>query len=209
MSIAAIVVKDYLIFPSVMSHGINRLQLLKQGLSTCSEVVAKELNNGLVTPFVLLLNTGVVKVGTSSHPAMDLILKGLNVLSHLEVVLELLNLLFRFFLGGKQHSRDRDSLSVRGIDHGGVDLGSNGEGVGVSLDTESDDFATPAVTKDAELLNGSILLLDSLDVVGNLASNLRRRVSLEKLAKLLLLIIIVWWVAEVIGISLSPQELES
>lgn len=64
-------------------------------------------------------------------------------------------------------------------------------------------------TKNAKLLNGRILLLDSLDIVGNLASNLGRRVGLKELAKLLLLIIIVWWVTGVVGVSLVILALQS
>jgi hypothetical protein len=46
-------------------------------------------------------------------------------------------------------------------------------------------------TKNSELLNGGVLLLDSLDVVWNLTRNLGRRVLAEELSKLLLLVIIV------------------
>jgi hypothetical protein len=64
-----------------------------------------------------------------------------------------------------------------------------------------------AYANDAELLNGRILFLNSLDVVGNLTSNLGRRVGLKELAKLLLLLIVVWWVTEGIVISLVLLEL--
>lgn len=88
---------------------------------------------------------GVVEVCAGSHPAMDLVLEDLDVLGYLEVVFELLDLLFRLLSRGEQHSRNRETLGIGGIDHGRVDLGSDREGVGVSLDTKGNDLAAPAV----------------------------------------------------------------
>lgn len=178
------------------------------------EVLTKELKDCLVTPFILLLDAVVTEIGTSGHPAVDLILEGLYVLGHFEGVLKLLDLLIGLLLGSQKHGRDRKALGIRSIYHGGVDLGGNGEGVRVCLDAESNDLATPAIlfrlvstetqlqpdgthSDDSELLDGRVLILDSLYIVRNLAGNLGGRICAEEVSKLLLLVVVIGRVADI------------
>ena len=99
-------------------------------------------------------------------------------------------------------------------------LGSNGEGVRVCLNAESNNLATPAIlfrlvstetqlqpdgthSDDSELLDGRVLVLDSLHIVRDLAGNLGGRVGAEEVSKLLLLIVVVGRVA---GVELAVNE---
>jgi hypothetical protein len=109
------------------------------------KVLVKELQHSLVTPLILLLHSGILQVSSRSHPAVDLILERLNVLGNLEGLLKLLDLVLGFVARGEQHGGDLDVLGVVGVDHGGVDRGGDGEGVGVGLCGEGDDLAAPAV----------------------------------------------------------------
>lgn len=84
------------------------------------KVIAKKLQNSLVSALVLLLDTVVLEISTSGHPAVDLVLKDLDVLGTLELGLELLNLILGLILGGEQNGGDFDVLGVGSVDHGGV-----------------------------------------------------------------------------------------
>ena len=76
---------------------------------------------------------------------MNLILEGLDVLGgHLEVVLELLNLIIWLLLGGEEDQGNLDGLRLGRVDHGRVALSANLEGIGVTRGDEGNYLAAPA-----------------------------------------------------------------
>lgn len=116
-------------------------------------ILGKEIQHRLVTPRVLLLDALVRQVAAGGHPAVDLVLEGLDVLGALEVRLELLDLVVGLLLGGEHDQRDLDRLSFLGLDHGRVALGADGEGVVVGRGDEADDLAAPAELVLCELMD--------------------------------------------------------
>lgn len=56
-----------------------------------SQVFSKELQQRLVTPFILALNPRILQIRSSSHPSMNLITKDLDVFLALQVGLKFLN----------------------------------------------------------------------------------------------------------------------
>lgn len=96
-------------------------------------VLAKELQNSLVPPDILALDALVLQVAARRHPAVDLVLEGLDVLGHAKVLLKLLDLVLGLLLRGEQDKGNLDALGLLGVNHGRVALGANGEGVILGL----------------------------------------------------------------------------
>lgn len=123
--------------------------ILKSGKRLCrkgrSQVLPKERQQGLVAAFVLGLDSVVAQVGASSHPAVDLVGKGLNVLGNGEGVLKLLDVFGGLVARGEQDEGNLDAGSVGGVDHGRVHRGSSGKGVGRFLDGQSNGLPAPTV----------------------------------------------------------------
>lgn len=98
---------------------------------------------------------------------MDLIAKGLNILRDLQVGREFLDGLRVFVFGGEQAQRDRDLLSVSGIDHGRMALDACLEGcVGRGVH-QGYDLAAPAESDNAPGLDVGVLLLEILHEAGD------------------------------------------
>lgn len=172
------------------------------------EVLSEELQHRLVTPQVLGLDPVLAQIGASGHPAVNLVLEDLDVLRDLEGVLELLDVLGGLVSRGQEDEGDLQAFGVGGVHHGRVDAGGDGEGVGVGLDSQGNDLSAPAVlnyertlavtsrergragqrvgpvtyTDDTKAGQGRVLLLEGLNVIGKLGSNLIRRVLAEEFA---------------------------
>lgn len=112
--------------------------------ATKLEVLAEEVEDGFVASGILLFDARVFEVGAGGHPAVDLVLKGLDVLGDGQVLFELGDVLGGLVARGEHEEGHLDSLGVVGIDHGGVDLGGGLEGVVVPRSDQRDDLATPA-----------------------------------------------------------------
>ncbi len=107
-------------------------------------MLAKELQNSLVTPLILSLDAIIAEIGAGGHPAVDLVTEDLDVLGDGQSVLELLDIRGGLILGGQHGERDSKALGIGGIDHGGMGGGSDAEGVGRGLGGQGDDLASPA-----------------------------------------------------------------
>ena len=102
-----------------------------------------EIQEHLVSAFILFLHLLVLKITTCSHPAVNLVAEGLNMLRCAQLRFEFLNG-FDIFVARCEHAeRDIDTLRVRGVDHGGVNL-SGGAEMGAALSGQRDDFSAPA-----------------------------------------------------------------
>ena len=67
-------------------------------VSNSRPILGEEIKHGLVATNVLFLDALISQVAAGSHPSVDLILEDLNVLGHLELLFELLDLVVRLLL---------------------------------------------------------------------------------------------------------------
>ena len=111
-------------------------------------MLVEEVQDGLVSPFILLEHLGVLEVGPRRHPAVDLSREGLDVVGGLQVVLESLDGLGILILGGEHRHGDGDCLGVLGVDHGRVTLHGSLEDLVVLAGRERRDLTTPAESEN-------------------------------------------------------------
>ncbi|KUI57634.1 hypothetical protein VP1G_10946 [Cytospora mali] len=101
------------------SPATQQLQKLNITGACLRPVLGKESQDRLVTTSVFLQDSLVLQVGASSHPAVDLVTEGLDVLGSSQIGLEFLDVLDGLVLGGQQDKRNFDSVkvgSVSGLD---------------------------------------------------------------------------------------------
>ena len=63
-----------------------------------------------------------------THPSMDLVFKGLDIMLHSQVFLKGFHCIGVLVLGSEQAKGNCNILGVVGIDHGGMDLSCGGKG---------------------------------------------------------------------------------
>lgn len=110
-------------------------------------MLGKKTEDGLIAPNVLLLDAWIVEVGTSGHPAVDLVLERLDVFGALKVRLELLDRVVGLLLGRQQDKGRPNALSVPRVDHSGVALSAGLEDGAIGLGDEGNDLTAPAVLR--------------------------------------------------------------
>jgi len=106
-------------------------------------VLVEEVEHGLVTALVLLLDLGVLQVRPGRHEAVDLRRESLDVVGHLQVGLESFHIFGRLIPGGDHQERHIDVLGVIGVNHGRVSLSSSLEELVVGADRQSGDLSAP------------------------------------------------------------------
>lgn len=111
-------------------------------------MLVEEVQDGLVSPFILLAHLRVLEVGPRRHPAVDLGREGLDVVGGLQVVLESLNGLGILVLGGQHRHGDGDCFGVLGVDHGRVTLHGSLEDLVVLAGRKRRDLTTPAESEN-------------------------------------------------------------
>lgn len=109
------------------------------------DVLAKELEESLVSTLILGLDAVVAEVRAGSHPAVDLVVEALDVLGHGQGVLKLLDVVGGLIARGEHHEGHLDGRGVGGVHHGRVDRGGGAEGVGGAVDGQGNGLAAPAV----------------------------------------------------------------
>ena len=114
-------------------------------------MLVEERQHSLVSSLILLLNLRIIQVRTSSHPAVDLRRESLNVVRHLQVGLESLDIIRDLILRSKHSHGDIHLLSIVGVDHSGVALNSRLEGLVVLARGQAGNLSSPAVAEDGPL----------------------------------------------------------
>lgn len=88
----------------------------------------EELQDSPVPPLVLGFDLRVLQIASGRHPAVHLIAERLDMVRHLEVLLESLDGLGVLVLRREDRSGYRDLLCVGWVDHRGMALGDRDEG---------------------------------------------------------------------------------
>jgi hypothetical protein len=168
-------------------------------------VLVEEVQEHLVRLLVVGFDGVVLEVTTSGHEAVDLVREPLDSVLGLDSLLPLLDILLRLVLRRQHDEGDGDTRGVVGIDHGRMTRGGSLE-QGVLLRAQVDDLASPAVADHSPLLDAGALSLNFLqDLRDPLESLGRRSLSVEELAELLALLLVVWWVPGNVG-RLAVEE---
>lgn len=157
-------------------------------------MLVEKVENGLVAALVLLADLLVLEVGPRSHPAVDLGREGLNMVGNLQVVPVPLHVVRVLVLGRQHRDRCRHVLRVVGVQHGRVTLHT-----GLERDAEVlgqgqvGDFGAPAVAQDPPFLEavptGGQLVRVRHDARDLGQREGRRRLGLEEVAQLLLVLV--------------------
>lgn len=111
-------------------------------------MLVEEVQDGFVSPFILLAHLRVLEVGPRRHPAVDLGREGLDVVGGLQIVLESLNGLGILVLGSQHRHGDGDCFGVLGVDHGRVTLHGSLEDLVVLAGRKRRDLTTPAESEN-------------------------------------------------------------
>ena len=169
------------------------------------QIVVEEGEGNLVAPLVFLLDRWVVQVCPRSHPAVDLVGEGLDVLGDLETGLVALDVVGRLVLGREHAHGDLDLLGVGSIQHGRVDL-DGGLELGRLARDERGDLTAPAVAHDAPAGDVGVAFGRFLDDVLDLGQVQGwPGLGVEEVAELLALLLRVRWVPREVG-GLALEE---
>ena len=135
-------------------------------------VLVEEVEQGVVSTLVLLLDLLILQVAASSHEAVDLVREPFDNVLGLDVLLPGLDVVLALVLGWEHRERNGDAGCVVGVNHGRVASGGRLPWSAL-LGGEVHDLAAPAEANYAPLLDIRALGLDLLQDLGNALEGLR------------------------------------
>lgn len=115
------------------------------GLPSSLRTVAKELEQHLITPPVLLGDLIILQIRARGHPPVNLIGEGLDMVLDLEALGEGLDGSGVLILGGEEAEGDGHVGSIGWVDHSGVAGGGGSEGSVGAGSRKGGNLAAPAV----------------------------------------------------------------
>lgn len=135
-------------------------------------VLMEEVEQGVVSTLVLLLDLLILQVAASSHEAVDLVREPLDNVLGLNVLLPRFDVVLALILGWEHRKRNGNASCVVRINHGWVASGGHLPWSAL-LRGEVHDLAAPAKANYTPLLDIRALGLDLLQDLGNTLEGLR------------------------------------